>query len=128
MVPCGRITDCRAPTEELRVRLGHGVAGDVRVTGEGVDRTPQSITVGPVQGLDVGPGVDHGDSALHHLHRARMSPKGDMPTVSEVKPGSADRADHAALFDPAGVGGERAAAQDVRRDDRLHGVWELGDR
>src|SRR4026208_2101331 len=48
--PCGRITDCRAPTEELRVGLGHGVAGDVRVTGEGVDRTPQSITVRPGPG------------------------------------------------------------------------------
>ena len=49
----------------LRVGLGDRVAGDLRVAGEGVDRTPEPIGIGPVEGLDVVLCVDHGQSGVH---------------------------------------------------------------
>jgi len=41
-----------AAVEDLGEGLGHCVAGDLRVAGEGVDRAPEPFGVGPIHGLD----------------------------------------------------------------------------
>ena len=51
--PRRRVADRRSAAEKLGIRLGDRVARDLGVAGEGVDRAPQPVGIGPVEGFDV---------------------------------------------------------------------------
>lgn len=53
------------PMQKLGERLGHRVARDLFVAGEGVNGTPQPFGVGPIDGFDAFVRFHHGHCVVH---------------------------------------------------------------